>query len=162
MLIESVEQALNKQLTEELYSANLYLSMAGWCENLGLGGAARWLKAQSAEELEHAHKIYDYLTERDARVRVGAVKAPPSEWSAPQAVFEDAYHHEQEVSHWFGQLVELAERERDHLTFQFLQWFVEEQVEEEATAKTIVDRFKLAGANSSALLLIDQELGSRE
>jgi len=162
MLTENVEKALNNQIVAEIYSANLYLSMAGYCESLSLVGCAAWLEKQYQEELGHARKIYDYINERDGRVRLGAIKAPPHEWNSPGAVFEDAYRHEQGISQSIGQIVELARKENDHMTFEVLQWFVKEQVEEEDQSQTISDRFKLAGDNSSAVLLLDQELGRRE
>jgi ferritin len=162
MLTESIEKALNNQIVVEMYSANLYLSMAGYCESLSLIGCAKWLEKQYEEELEHARKIYNYINERDGRVRLGSIKAPPNEWSAPGVLFQDAYRHEQSVSQSIGQIVDLTRKENDHLTFEFLQWFVKEQVEEEDQTQTISDRFKLAADNPGALLLLDQELGNRE
>ena len=162
MLTENTERALNTHIVLEMYSANLYLSMAGYCEALSLVGCARWLERQYAEELEHAHKIYDYINERDGRVRLGQVSAPPHEWSSPAILFTDAYRHEQAVSQSIGQIVDLALKENDHMTFELLQWFVKEQVEEEDQTKTISDRFKIAGESSVGVLLLDQELGKRE
>jgi ferritin len=162
MLSENMERALNEQIVVEMYSAHLYLSMAGFCESLALVGCARWLEKQYEEELEHAHRIYDYINDRDGRVKLGAIKEPPHEWNAPAALFEDAFRHEQGVSQSIGQLVDLARKENDHMTFDFLQWFLKEQVEEEDQVKTIAERFKLAGTNPSAVLLLDGELGKRE
>jgi ferritin len=162
MLTESIEKALNNQIVVEMYSANLYLSMAGYCEALSLKGCARWLEKQYGEELEHARKIYDYINDRDGRVRLGSIKAPPNEWNSTAALFEDTHRHEQFVTQSIGQIVDLTRKENDHLTFEFLQWFLKEQVEEEDQTKTISDRFKLAGENTGGVLLLDQELGKRE
>ena len=162
MLTENIEKALNNQIVVEMYSANLYLSMAGYCESLSLVGCAKWLEKQYEEELEHARKIYNYVNDRDGRVRLGSIKAPPNEFTSPGTLFQDAYRHEQSVSQSIGQIVDLTRKENDHLTFEFLQWFVKEQVEEEDQTQTISDRFKLASDNPSAVLLLDQELGKRD
>lgn len=162
MLTESIENALNRQIVEELYASHLYLSMEAYCETLALEGAARWLSHQSREEYGHAKKIFDYINDRNGKVRLGQVNAPPHEWSSPLALFEDAYRHEQNVTAAIGKLIELAKKEGDHLTFSFLQWFADEQVEEEDSVSRIVDRFKIAGSDGSALLLLDKELGERE
>ncbi len=161
MINKKVEEALNAQINAEMYSAYLYLSMAAYFESVDLGGCANWMKAQAQEEMIHAMKIYDYVSECGGRVTLKAIDAPPTVWDSPLAVFEQAYSHEQYVTSLINKLMNLAIAEKDHATQIFLQWFVTEQVEEEASANAVVQRLRLAGESSGGLFMVDRELGQR-
>ena len=161
MIDEKMQEALNKQLNAEIYSAYLYLSMSAYFQSVNLGGFANWMRVQAKEELAHAMKFYDYVNERGGRVILHPVEEPPSEWDSPLAVFEHVYRHEQKVTGLINKLVDLAVKARDHATNNFLQWFVSEQVEEEASADEVVQKLKLAGGDASGLFMIDRELAQR-
>ncbi len=161
MLSERMEKALNDQVNAELYSAYLYLSMSSYFDSIDLQGCALWMKAQTQEEMVHAMKIYDYVLERGGRMVLKAIEAPKSSWDSPLAVFEDAYEHEKYVTSLINNLVNLAIEEKDHATQIFLQWFVSEQVEEEASASAVVQKLKLAG-EGGGLFMVDRELGQRQ
>lgn len=162
MMKQSVQDIINKQINAELYSAYLYLAMAVWCNDQNLPGFAHWLKLQAKEEVGHAMKFYHHLEERSARIDLKAIDAPPKEWKSPLAVFEAAYAHEQKVTGMIYDIVNLAQKEGDHAAAVMCQWFVTEQVEEEAQTLAIVERLKMAGDSKGALLYIDKELGKRE
>ncbi len=153
--------AINKQLNAELYSAYLYLSMGAYFESIDLSGFANWMRVQAQEELSHAMKFYDHLVQRGARVTLGVIEAPPTEWDSPLAVFDHVYKHEQMVTGLINKLVDLAISLSDHATHNFLQWYVAEQVEEEESASGVLQKVKLAGDDSSGLLMLDQELARR-
>ena len=161
MIAEKIQKAINKQVNMELYSAYLYLSMAAHFQAANLTGFANWMKAQAKEELLHGMKLYDYVLDRDGRVTLEAIAAPPDAWGSPLAAAEDAYRHERENTTLINDLYVLANQEGDHVTAIYLHWFITEQVEEEASTKQAVDRLKLAGADSSALLVLDEQFGSR-
>jgi ferritin len=161
MLKAPIEEALNEQLNAELYSEYLYLSMAAYYEEEGLVGFASWMRIQAEEEHGHAMRIYDFVIDRDGRVILDSIDAPPSEWSGPADAFEAAYEHEVEISGMIDDLVVLAREENDNATENMLQWFVAEQVEEEATARDILDKLNLVGEDGPGLLMVDQELGQR-
>jgi ferritin len=154
-------KALNDQVGAEMYAAHLYLSMSAYFQSRNLAGFAHWMRVQSQEEYGHAMKIYDYLVERDTRVILDEIAAPPTEWASTRAAFEDAHFHEQAVTDQFGRLVELSQELRDHATGIFLQWFVTEQVEEESQARQILEQFDLIGDARNLLFLLDRELGAR-
>ena len=161
MLDAKMEKALNDQIVAEMYSAYLYLSMAAYLDGEGLGGFAKWMRAQFQEEQAHALKMFNYVGERGGRVHLGAIEAPPSEWDSPLAVFEATLAHEQMVTGLINKLVDLALELSDHATDNFLRWFVTEQVEEEDTADSIRQQLKLVGSNGQGLLMLDRELGAR-
>jgi len=161
MIDEKMQEAINKQLNAELYSSYLYLSMSAYFQSANLGGFANWMRVQAKEELAHAMKFYDYVNERGGRVILHPVEEPPSEWDSPLAVFEHVYRHEQKVTGLINKLVDLAVEARDHATNNFLQWFVSEQVEEEASADEVVQKLKLVGDDPSGLFMIDRELAQR-
>jgi ferritin len=152
---------LNKQINEELHSAYIYLGMAAYFEAENLSGFANWMKKQSQEEIHHAMKLYEYINDRGEKVVLDALAAPPKTWKSPLDAFETAFKHEQHISNCIHKLVDQAKKEGDHPTFQMLQWFVEEQVEEEASAEEIVQKLTLAKGNPSALLFLDGQLGKR-
>ena len=161
MLDKEMEKAINKQMNAELYSSYLYLSMGAYFESIDLSGFASWMRVQAQEELSHAMKFYDYLVTRGARVTLTEIEAPPTEWDNAVAVFEHVYKHEQMVTGLINKLVDLAISISDHATNNFLQWYVAEQVEEEESASGVLQKVKLAGKDSSGLLMLDQELSTR-
>jgi ferritin len=161
MLSKKLEKALNAHMNEELYSFYIYLAMAAYLEANYLKGMATWMQLQAKEELAHAMKFYAYIHDRNAEVALLAIAQPPKTWESPLAVFENAYAHEQHITGRIGALVDLAAKENDHATVNFLQWFVKEQVEEEATVDPIVHRLQLAGDNIAAVYVLDRELGMR-
>ncbi len=161
MVEEKIQAALNKQLNAELYSSYLYLSMSAYFQSINLPGFANWMRVQAQEELVHAMKFYDFVNERGGRVALQPVEGPPTEWSSPLDAFENAYKHEQKVTGLINDLVNLALGERDHATNIFLQWFVTEQVEEEASADEVVQRLRLMGDDGGGLFMLDREMGQR-
>jgi len=161
MISQSLADALNDQLKQELYSSYLYLSMSAFCDNQSLTGFAHWLRLQADEEREHAMKFFDFIQDRDGRAVLQAIPQPPREFGSPVNLFEQVLAHEQEVTSLIEQLYRKAVAEQDHATQIFLQWFITEQVEEEKTASQLLDTLKLAGDNKVALLMLDRELGAR-
>ena len=161
MLNPKIQDALNRQINAELFSSYLYLSMSAYFESVALEGMAAWMRVQAAEEYDHAMRLFAFVNERDGRVLLDAIDKPKAEWNSPLEAFEEAYQHEQKVTALIHGLVELAAGEKDHAAGNFLQWFVNEQVEEEATARGICDKLKLIGDHGPALLMMDAQLGSR-
>jgi len=161
MISEKMQDALNGQLNAELYSAYLYVSMSAYFESMNLRGFANWMRVQAQEEVVHAYKFYSHLNERGGRVILPQIDGPPTEWDSPLAAFEAVYEHEQKVTGLINDLVDLAVAERDHATNNFLQWFVTEQVEEEASASEVVEGLKLIGDAKAELFMLDRELGQR-
>jgi len=162
MISEKMQDALNEQVNAELYSAYLYLSMSAYFESINLPGFAHWMRVQTQEEFGHAMKMYDFVHERKGRVTLKAVAGPPGEWASPLAVFEAVYEHERKVTGLIDELMELAKGEQDHATQVFLQWFVSEQVEEEASADDVVQKLKLIGDAADPLCTLDSALAERE
>jgi len=156
-----MQEALNRHANAEFYSSYLYLSMSAYFQSINLTGFAHWMRVQAREELAHAMKFYDHVIGRGGRVSLQAVEAPTSQWDSPLAAFEDAYRHEQKVTGLINQLVDEAVQTRDHATNVFLQWFVSEQVEEEASVDAIVQKLRLVGDAPGGLFMIDHELGKR-
>jgi ferritin len=161
MIKPKVENAFNSQMNKEFYSYYLYLSMAAHFESSNLKGFAHWMRIQGKEEEEHAMKFYNHLVDRGGRVTLQPIEAPPAKWKSPREVFQDAYQHEQKVTGLIHKLVELAKAEKDHAADVFLQWFVKEQVEEEAVAYDVLQKLQLAGDQGSVLLVLDSELAKR-
>jgi len=161
MISEKVQKALNGQINMELYSSYLYLSMAGHFQSVNLNGFSNWMKAQAKEELVHAMKLYEYVLERGGKVALARVEAPPASWPTPLAAFENSFEHERENTTLINGLMGLATDERDHATAIFLQWFITEQVEEEASASQIVEKLRMAGGSPPGLLMLDRELAQR-
>ena len=161
-LNEKIQDALNKQINAELYSAYLYLSIAAYFESKNLKGFAQWMKVQSNEEYSHAMKIYSYLHERGGMVTLTTIPGPETIWSSPLKAFEDAYSHEVEVTAMIDKLVSLARMENDYATESMLTWFVDEQVEEEAYTSEIVQKMRLLKDAPTNLLFLDHELGKRK
>lgn len=161
MISPKMEQALNKQVNAELYSAYLYLSMAAYFYSVNLNGFANWMMVQNLEETAHAMKFYHFINERGGRIQLDAIDKPAIEWSSPMEVFEKTLKHEEKVTSLINNLVDLAIAERDHASNAFLQWFITEQVEEEATASEIIQNLKMAGNDPQTLFMFDRELGAR-
>lgn len=161
MMTDKMTKALNDQINAEMYSAYLYLAMSSYFSSINLDGMATWMRVQAQEEMFHGMKIYDFVNERGGRAVMQAIDQPPAEWVSALAVFENALAHEQKVTSLINNLVDLSMAERDHATTIFLQWFVTEQVEEEATATGVVNKLKMVGHDASSLFALDQELGQR-
>ncbi len=160
-LSKEMEKALNDQINAELYSAYLYLSMATYCEDQRLKGFANWMVNQSMEEMIHAKKFFDYIIERGGRVKLAEVKAPPTEWSSAKEVFEQALKHEEYITSRINDLAALADRENDRATLNMLQWFIDEQVEEEASVQDVLDKFELLADHPGGMYILDNDLMGR-
>jgi ferritin len=158
---KKIEKAFNEHLNAELFSSYLYLSMANYFEAENLEGMASWMAIQTDEERMHAMKFIDYINDRGGRVVLDQIDKPKTDWDSPLAAFQEAYEHEQLISSKINELVDLSIKENDHAANTFLQWFVSEQVEEEAAAQTIVGKLELIRDNPMGLLMIDQQLGQR-
>ncbi len=161
MIDKEIEEAINKQINEEMYSAYLYLSMSAYFESLGLKGFANWMYVQYQEEMDHAMKFYRYLIERGGRVKLYPIKEPPHEWNSPLHAFEETLKHERHITECINNLVDLAEKKKDRATFNLLQWYVDEQVEEEANDEEIIQMLKMIGDKGQGLLMLDRELAKR-
>ncbi len=162
MLDPKMQEALNEQIQAELASAYLYLAMAAYFEAQNLPGFAHWMRLQAREELGHALKIFDYVHERLGRVLLKEVPAPPAEWASPLEAFRHTLEHERSVTQRIHRLVHLARSLEDYATEVFLQWFVEEQVEEEATADAVLKKLERVQDHPPALLMLDRELAARK
>ncbi|MDO8804341.1 MAG: ferritin [Elusimicrobiota bacterium] len=156
-----IEDAINKQVNAELYSAYLYLGMSARCTELNLKGMAHWLYVQAQEEMTHAMKFYRFILERNGHATFPAIEGIPSDWKSPLQMFEAAYEHEQKVSALINNIVDIAIGERDHATASMLNWFVDEQVEEEANSSEIAGKLKLIGESKEGLFMLDKELSAR-
>ena len=161
MISKTMESALNKQVNREFFSAYLYLAMSAYFETAGMKGFAKWMRVQSKEERMHAEKIFDHILVRGGKVSLGDIEAPKAKWTSAGNVFEEVYSHEQKVTAMIHNLVELAIKEKDHASFEMLQWFVKEQVEEEAGAGDIIAQIKIIGDVPGHLFWLDHELGKR-
>ena len=161
MINKKMEKALNEQVNAELYSAYLYLSMEAYFKSLNLKGFANWMMVQTQEEVSHAMKIYGFIDERGGRITLKPIEGPQTKWDSPLAAFEAVYEHEQKVTSLINNLVNLAIEEKDHATNSFLQWFVNEQVEEEASADELVQQLKMMEKAPGGMFMLDRELGQR-
>ena len=161
MLNPKVEEAINEQINAELYSAFLYLSMSAYFQRQNLPGFAKWTYVQYLEETTHALKFFNYVNERGGSVKLAAIKEPPTEWRNPVEVFDAIYKHEQLVTSLIYRIVDIAIQERDHASNNMLQWYVAEQVEEEANASLILEQLKRIGDAQESLYVLDTELGMR-
>lgn len=159
---KAIEQALNDQINEELSSYYIYLSMQAYFESESLDGLATWMELQAQEEVEHAMRIFRFLNGRGGRVRLQTIEKPKQSWNSPLEAFEDAYEHEKYISQTINDLVDLAEEKDDKATLNMLDWFVEEQVEEEDSTGEVVDKLKMVGDSGAGLLALDRQLGERQ
>ncbi|RLI56226.1 MAG: ferritin [Candidatus Thorarchaeota archaeon] len=158
---QELVDAINDQINFELYSAYIYLSMATWLESQNLSGMAHWMEVQFDEEYSHAMRFYRHLAERGARAIMKPIQGPKTEWKSPLEVFDDAYHHEMIVTERIYKIGDIADRLGDRSTQSMLQWFYNEQTEEEKNTMEIRDLLKLIGDSIPALFQLDAKLGAR-
>jgi len=161
MLSEAIQDALNAQIKSEIYSSYLYLSMSAYCEFINLQGFAHWMKVQSQEEYGHALKLFEYINDRNGHVLLQAIEQPPADFATPLTIFQQVLEHEQEVTAKINKLYELAIKENDYPTQVMLQWFINEQVEEEKNASQIIEQLKMIGDHPAGLIMLDRHLASR-
>lgn len=161
MISEKMQNALNNHLNEEFYSSYLYLSMAAYFEAKNLKGFANWFRIQTQEEHMHGMKFFDFILQKGGKVTLSQIAAPKIEWKTIAEVFNDTLAHEQKITSLINKLVEVSMSEKDYASHTFLQWFVTEQVEEEANVEEIIQKIEMIGDNKSGLFLLDNELGSR-
>jgi len=161
MLSENISRAMNVQVNREFYSSYLYLSMSAFFESLGFNGMASWMRAQAGEELVHAMKMYDYIISEGRQANMLAVEAPKSSWSSPEEAFQQVWDHERVVTGLILNLMNLAILDNDESTKSFLQWYVNEQVEEEESSDNVLKNVKAAGSDPKALQEVDRALGQR-
>ncbi len=159
MFSKNIEKTLNEQLNNEFFSWYNYLAITSFFRALNLNGFARWMKSQAQREMMHAMKIYEFLPESGGRAMLAQVAQPSNQWDSPLAAVQEAYQHEQEASGMINDLVDLALSEHAYATNAFLQWFVTEQVEEEARLRAIVEKLKLVEEDQYGLFLIDRDMG---
>lgn len=162
MLKPKMENLLNTQMLDEFYSSYLYLSMAAFSHHIGLNGFAHWFQVQSKEEWGHAMKIYDYMIQRGNRVHLKELASPPPEFKSALDIMQKTLEHEKKVTEKINKLYEAARQEKDNATQVMLQWFISEQVEEEAQVSEIIQKLKRIPEKSSAILYLDKELKKRE
>lgn len=161
MVSKKLETAINKQINAELWSAYLYLSMSMHFDHEGLPGVANWFKMQFMEEQDHAHKFMNYLNAKGNKVELKAIDKVDTSWTSVLQAFEETLNHERIVTGLIHELVALAREEKDYATENMLQWFVDEQVEEEETAQGLIDALKLIGDNGFGLYTFDKDLAKR-
>ena len=161
MFSQSLQDAINNQIKYEMESAYVYLSMSAYFDSLNLAGFARWMQMQSREEVNHAMKFFNFINDRGGRVMLQAIPQPPHEFQSPLEAFEQAYEHECKISALIHQIYDLAVKENDYPTQVMLNWFVEEQVEEEKSTSEVVELLKLSGGQGPGLIMLDRQLGQR-
>ena len=160
MLSANVIKLLNDQMNLEFYSSNLYLQMSAWCEQQGFEGAAKFLSAHAAEEMQHMRKLFTYLNETGAQAMISAIEAPSHEYKSLKEVIEITYEHEKLITSKINELVGKTFEEKDYSAFNFLQWYVAEQHEEEKLFNSIIDKFNLLGEDGRSLYFIDRDLAT--
>ncbi|QBG47281.1 ferritin [Verrucomicrobia bacterium S94] len=161
MISKKMQDALNEQVNKEFYSAYMYLAMSAYSNSLGLPGFAHWMRMQYEEEIMHVTKMYDYIQNQGGIVTLKAIEQPPQKYGSPLDIFEKTLEHEQFVTNLIHRLMDLAVEERDYATQTFLQWYVSEQVEEEANVNDIVSPLRMVGEDKGGLMMIDQQLAGR-
>ncbi|MDR2825996.1 MAG: ferritin [Deltaproteobacteria bacterium] len=161
MLKESLSKVLSEQVNAEYYSAYLYLSMSTYAHRAGFKGFANWLFVQAQEELAHAVHIYQYILDRSSAISFAGIAVPPTTFEGLKSVFEKVLAHEQHVTDMINNIATVAQRDNDHASYNFIMWFVNEQVEEEASAEEILTKIKLIGDNNALLYALDTELAAR-
>ena len=162
MISDTLREEINEQIKYEMYSAYMYLAMSAWCAERNLSGFAHWMNLQAREEVDHAMRFFNFLLERGGRIELQALDAPPVDYGTPLAVMEKSLEHEKFVSSRIHHLYKLAVEEGDYPAQVMLQWFVSEQVEEEASIDEIVERMKMFGSDGTSLLMVDTQLGARQ
>lgn len=158
---KKIESAVNQQLKEEIYSAYLYMSLAAHYDEANFKGFAAWLQLQAKEELGHAMKFYKFITDRGGHVVLHAIEQPPTSFPEPAKAFVLAYEHEQKITGLISQLASLARDEQDAALEQFLQWFIQEQVEEEATTREVVEKLEAISGDVAGMLVLDEQMATR-
>jgi ferritin len=158
MLKTAMVTQLNAQINLEFYSSNLYLQMSAWCEDKGFEGAAAFMRKHAIEEMQHMNRLFTYVSETGAMPILGSIKAPPHEFGSLVEVFQATYEHECEITEKINGLAHFAFTNQDYSTFNFLQWFVSEQHEEETLFKSIIDKIELVGSDGHALFFVDKDL----
>ncbi len=161
MLSKTMQDAMNEQIKNELYSAYIYLSMSAYFESSNLPGFAHWMRLQAQEEVTHAMKFFDHINDRGGQVTLMVIDGPPVEFASPLAAFKMAYGHEQKVTGMIHNLYKMAVEGNDYPALSMLQWFVDEQVEEEKSALEVVEQLEMIGDHKMGLLMLDRELGQR-
>jgi ferritin len=161
MVPKKIEEAFSEQIKFELESAYIYLSMAAYFDTDGFPGMGQWMRAQVQEEVTHAMRFYKHIVERGGHVLFHPIAVPPQDWKSPLAAFEAAYEHEKFITAKIDGLMKLSLAENDHASRTMLQWFVDEQVEEEASASKVAQDLKLVGNDGRGILMLDRELGTR-
>ncbi len=162
MLSRALEEELNRQINEEVFSSYLYFAMSAYFEEENWKGIATWLRVQVIEELGHADKFYKYILERGGRVELQPIEKPPKEWKNALQAFEEGLKHEQHITGRINHLMDIAIKEKDYATQSMLKWFVDEQVEEEANFSEIVKKLKIIEDSPRSLFYLDHELGKRK
>ncbi len=162
MLPKKIETAINKQINHELYSAYLYLSMSAYFQGLNFEGFAHWMRVQAGEEKAHAMKFFDHILERAGAVKLDTIKTPEATWKSPLDVCQAVLKHEQFISKSVNTLMDLSRAEKDHASGTLLQWFVDEQVEEEANAALLLERVKMVKDSPGGLFMLDRQLAQRQ
>ena len=158
---QNIQQAINDQIREELYSGYLYMAMSAYAASKGLKGLQNWMHVQALEERDHAIGLHNFLLDRGGKVVLQALEAPPSQFGGPLQIFEEGLKHEQHTTRKIHELYELAVAEKDYAFQSFLKWYIDEQVEEEATASEMIDKVKLVGEAGPGMLALDKELTMR-
>src|SRR3989339_350152 len=161
MIKKKIQEAINEQITREIYSSLLYLAMAGYYTRMNLTGFANWMRVQAKEEMDHAMKMFDFVLDRGGETKIGKIEAPKSSWKSPLDAFEASYKHEQYVTENINIIADLAISEKDHATNNLMQWFINEQVEEEAQVDEIVNKIKMMEGFPGGLIMLDAELKLR-
>jgi ferritin len=161
MISNTINEILNEQINKEFYSGYLYLSMSAYLKELGLNGFSSWTKIQAKEEVEHGLKIFDYLINCNSFITLKQIKTPEFEFQGILSIFEKIYEHEKSITNSIMSVAKKAEEECDRTTLNFIDWFIEEQLDEEENVKNIIKRLELFGDNKVALYLMDKELGER-
>lgn len=161
MIVQKIAGELNQQVGYEFYSAYFYLAMSAHSESIGLKGFSRWFMVKYQEEMTHAMKMYQYILSQGARVTLLPIAQPPVTFDSPLSMFEATLAHEQGVTQRINDLVDLVLSQKDHATYIFLQWFVTEQIEEEAVVTDIINKVKLIGDSGNGLFMIDNELDKK-
>ena len=162
MISKKMQDALNEQVNKEFYSAYMYLAMSAYCNTIGLPGFSHWMRMQYEEEAMHVTKMYDYILDQGGHIHLKTIEEPLQEYGTPLEIFEKTLAHEQYVTGLIHKLMDLAVEERDYATQTFLQWYVTEQVEEEANVNDIVSPLRMVGEDKGGLMMIDQQLAGRQ
>lgn len=162
MINDKVQNIINLQINKEFYSAYLYLAMSAFFDEIGLFGFANWTKVQAKEEVDHGMILFDYIIERDGKVKLEQIEAPDNDFQNPLQVFEKILEHEKFVTESINCVAQMSDDECDLATRHFINWYISEQVEEEANARDIIDRLKLFGDDCTSLYLMDKEMGGRQ